>query len=781
MGASTRNYHRIIATIVSLLLLLWASAGMVRPAFAATASADIKNRVDAMLTPFVPNVTESTTSTATVTFTHPGIGMNKRLLDNMRDRVRAGDEPWASAFANFSSMGSSKTAPLMRNKGTNPDMVNIPGGGSGSTGQSVLYNMAQDAHTAWAQTIMWYVTGNEVYRQNAMNLLRNWSQVQSIGNIYDEQIRVSLAVYQFTYAAEILRSSPSNTAAYDWTNDDTTAFISYLDIVNSKYNRAWHFMNQHGMCVMAMMGSAVFRNSDTDYALAVQRATTNPEQGSNYDFSDPNNRQVRSGSILSQIRLVTTNVATGATVPANLQVMEMGRDQAHPYIGLGALSNAAMTSYLQGTRIDPVLGTMSSASNSVNMFQFLDHRLLAGMNYLTKYNLGYDVTYIPAYGNQTANGQIFNAPTTSDRGVIQNAIGIVYNYYKYIERRSDMETNDSTRYLAQAFSKLYPEYDQQDMVGHGVLLYTLDDKSNLAPQSVITASSSWYVIPLWERLKVADGRTGSDTYSNGWSSANSVSVSHTEWVKFDLGRVAAINAVDLYPRNDGPNLGYGFPIDFTIDVSTDNINWTAVVSRTGQAIPTGVQKFNFGFQNARYVRVQGTRLRPNPNDGNRYRMQLAEARIYGGYHSTGAAVASSSSMENTNWGEAMSIDGIRTALSTAKGWSSTVSASTFTESLTLDMGVSKFIGEVNLYPRNDGVNAGYGYPVDFTIATSEDGSTWTTAVTKTGIALPANGAAQAFSFGVRSARYVRIQGTSHRANPNDANAVRMQLAEVEIY
>lgn len=781
MGARADNHHRIITAITSLVLFLMATLSMLNPAIAGTASLDVKARIDARLTPFIPNVTESRTTTGTVTFVHPGVGMNKAMLDNMRDRARAGEEPWASAFLNLSGLGSSQTAPLMRNKGDNPQMVDIPSGGSPSTGLAILTNMEQDAHTAWAQTIMWYITGNEVYRQNAMTLLRNWSKVQSIGSIYDEQIRVSLAVYQFTYAAEILRSSPSNTPGYDWTSDDTTAFASYLNIVKSKYDRAWHFMNQHGMCVMAMMGSAVFRESDADYALAVQRATTNPEQGTNYDFSDPNNRQDRSGSILASIRAVTKNVSTGATVPANIQVMEMGRDQAHPYIGLGALANAAMTSFIQGTKVDPVLGTISTASNSVNMFGFLNHRLLAGVNYLTKYNLGFDVTFIPSYLNQTANGQIASAPTTGDRGVIQTTLGILYNYYKYVERRSDMETNESTRYLAQAFSKIYPENDNPDMVGHGVLLYTLDDKSNLAPQSVITASSSWYVIPLWERLKIADGRTGSDTYSNGWSSANSTAVSHTEWVRFDFGRVASINAVDLYPRNDGPNLGYGFPIDFTIDVSTDNVNWTAVVSRTDQPIPTGVQKFNFGFQNARYVRVQGTRLRPNPNDANRYRMQLAEARIYGDYLSTGAAATASSSVEDANWGAAKSIDGKRASLPASMGWSSTVSASTFTESLTLDMGASKFVGEVNLYPRNDGVNTGYGYPINFTIDTSEDGSTWTTAVTKTGIALPADGATQAFSFGVRSARYVRIQGTSHRANPKDANQVRMQLTEVEVY
>jgi hypothetical protein len=777
MRASSGNHHGAISTIMFVMAL---ASSMFNPAWANTASADVKARVDAMLTTFVPNVTESRTATATVSLIHPGVGVTRALLDNMRDRVRAGDEPWASAFVNFSAISSSKTAPLIRNTGDNPDYVNIPGGGQGTSGYYVVRNMAQDAHTAWAQTIMWYITGNEVYRQNAMKLLRAWSQVQSIGSIYDEQIRVSLAVYQFTYAAEILRSAPSNTSPYDWTGDDTTAFVSYLDIMKSKYNRWWHFMNQHGMCVMATMGSAIFRDNGDDYALAVQRATTNPELGTNYDFSDSSNPQIRNGSILAQIREVTKDVSTGATVPANIQVVEMGRDQAHPYVGIGALSNAAMTSYLQGTKVDPVLGTISSASNGVNLFGFLDHRLLFGVNYLTKYNLGFDVTYIPTYTNQTSTGQIAYAPTTSDRGTIQAKLGILYSYYKYFERRGDMETNESTKYLAQAFSKIYPEGDDQDMVGHGVLMYTLDDKSNLARAAVPTASSS-YTSSAWGLAKMVDGRVSSDAYSSGWSSANSVGSNHTEWLKFDLGGAKPINQVDLYPRTDGANLGYGFPVNFTIDVSTDNTTWTTVVSRTGYALPTGVQKFNFGFQNARYVRVAGSSLRRNPNDGNLYRMQLAEARIYGGYASIGAAVAASSDMQNADWNAAMSIDGKRSALPASMGWSSTVSASTFTEWLTLDLGASKFVGEVNLYPRDDGVNAGYGYPTDFTIATSDDGSTWTTAVTKTAMALPANGAAQAFNFGARSARYVRIQGTSLRANPNDGNAFRMQLAEVEIY
>ena len=86
--------------------------------------------------------------------------------------------------------------------------------------------------------------------------------------------------------------------------------------------------------------------------------------------------------------------------------------------------------------------------------------------------------------------------------------------------------------------------------------------------------------------------------------------------------------VDLYPRSDSPNGGYGFPIDFTIAVSNDATNWTTVVTKTGYALPSGVQNFAFMAQTARYVRVTGTNLRANPNNSNQYWMQFAEISVY---------------------------------------------------------------------------------------------------------------------------------------------------------
>ena len=101
---------------------------------------------------------------------------------------------------------------------------------------------------------------------------------------------------------------------------------------------------------------------------------------------------------------------------------------------------------------------------------------------------------------------------------------------------------------------------------------------------------------------------------------------NNEWVCLDLGTNRTFNRVDLYPRADIP--GGGFPVDFIIQTSTDNINWTDRVIRTNYP-ETGkyVQNFNMGTSvTARYVRVVGTKLRHVAGDA--YRMQLSEIAVY---------------------------------------------------------------------------------------------------------------------------------------------------------
>ncbi|MFD2334317.1 fibronectin type III domain-containing protein [Cohnella sp. GCM10020058] len=152
--------------------------------------------------------------------------------------------------------------------------------------------------------------------------------------------------------------------------------------------------------------------------------------------------------------------------------------------------------------------------------------------------------------------------------------------------------------------------------------------ANLALGKTVTASST-YNTTNWGVGKAVDGERNSIAGKFGWTSNDSLTADHTEWIMVDLGAAATIGQVGLYPRNDTGTVGYGFPVDFTIQVSTDGTTWSTVVSRTAYALPgNAVQSFSFASAQARYVKVTGTSLRKNPSDSNYYRMQLAELEVY---------------------------------------------------------------------------------------------------------------------------------------------------------
>lgn len=296
---------------------------------------------------------------------------------------------------------------------------------------------------------------------------------------------------------------------------------------------------------------------------------------------------------------------------------------------------------------------------------------------------------------------------------------------------------------------------------------------DLALNKAVTASSSQESAG-WGCGNTVDGKRK----AAGWTSTGELAANHTEWIKLDLGENRDISQVDIYPRCDTGNVGQGFPVDFTIQTSSDNLNWNTVVSKAGYALPEDeVQRFAFNSQNARYVKIEGTSLRPNPNDNNYYRMQFYEIEAYDNGMSLNKDVTASSSVNSFSWGVESLADGIRNTA----GWSSNNSLTTnHTEWVKVDLRKAYEISRVDLYPRCDTGNVGQGFPVDFTIKVSQDGVNWTTVVTKTGYPLPEN-KAQSFAFGNIRARFVMMEGTSLRQNANDNNYYRMQFNELQVY
>ncbi|MEV6104244.1 discoidin domain-containing protein [Streptomyces sp. NPDC051940] len=299
----------------------------------------------------------------------------------------------------------------------------------------------------------------------------------------------------------------------------------------------------------------------------------------------------------------------------------------------------------------------------------------------------------------------------------------------------------------------------------------INPEVNPAEARTVTASSS-YEADGWSTAGATDGqRTGL-----GWSSSTAAMGSdHTEWLQVDLGASRRLDRIDLYPRSDGTNAGQGFPVDFRIEVSADGSSWTTVANRTGYPRPSATaQTFPFAPVNARHVRVTGTHL--STDQFGHYHMQLAELEALGGNLASGRAVTASSSVEyqNEGWLRKNLTDGARSALWYSMGWSSNPGAAARTEWASVDLGGPTRFTQVDLYARTDGENTGGGFPLDFRVEVSSDGSAWTTVASRTGYPRPDAGP-QTFTFAATTARYVRVTGTAMREDP-----FHMQLSEVEV-
>jgi hypothetical protein len=317
----------------------------------------------------------------------------------------------------------------------------------------------------------------------------------------------------------------------------------------------------------------------------------------------------------------------------------------------------------------------------------------------------------------------------------------------------------------------------------------LNPRTNPAEAATVTTTST-YNGDGWHPQAAVDGRRASVAGALGWTSGAAASATTAQTFQVDLGSTRPLSRVDLYPRSDGANTGTGFPIDFTVQVSTDGANWSTVANRQNYPKPAGIaQSFPFAPRTARYVKVVGNKL--GQDSFGTYRMQIAELEVAGGNLAAGRPVLSSSSSERAysatllielapeGWLRSNLTDGSRQSrLWNTMGWTSASVPAGSVQYARVDLGGLSSISSVALYARSDGADTGNGFPVDFTIEASLDGTTWTPVASAAGEARP-GAEVQAFSFPATMARYVQVRGTKLRTDGE--GGYRMQLAELEVW
>ena len=320
-------------------------------------------------------------------FTHPGISLNKEILENVRAQVLAKRDPWYSGFVKLASSPRSEKAVSSRNQSkddpTRPEVDAFDDGG-------VEGRLKIDSDTALRQMLMYWFTGDATYRANALRIVRLWSKMdpdkfKAYREVY---IHCSFAFKDMILVAELLRGMESPNRELAWTEQDTAAFSKNFVIpgVTNFFNHNGWFMNQNGFAYAPAIAGAIFRSDPADFAKRVERFTVNkdgPNKGLSFSIQD-------------LARLVDTNALTGEKVAApQVQITEMGRDQAHAGDDLTIFTTIARILNSQGTKVDPVFGTPSKAPNAVGPYEFLNDRILAAADHFCRFMLGFDTPWIP--------------------------------------------------------------------------------------------------------------------------------------------------------------------------------------------------------------------------------------------------------------------------------------------------------------------------------------------------------------------------------------------------
>ena len=377
----------------------------------------------------VPPVTDKVSIRETMTngFIHPGIGLTKELLENARAKAMESEEPWSSGYRNLAlEPGSGRGVKARNQSANNPALPESDAFNS----QGMESRFREDEGKAYRQALMYFFTGDEAYRANALAILRVWSRMDpaKYKTYPDAHIHTGYELKDMTTAAEILRFTSCRNPDLYWTDQDTANFSENLikPLIANYMNQNGWFMNQNDFPIIGSLSGFIFMNDRAGYDQRVEWFTVNrtaPNPG-------------WSGSIKQLARLVDSNAQTGKKQEKPVvQLAEMGRDQAHAGCDTGLFVDISSLMMAQKTKVDPLTGQPSSAPDAVGPFEFLNDRILAAADYFCRYMLGYETPWIPLVSSTDRNGKALDVyPRLSDqyRGDISRfGIWDLYFYYKY--------------------------------------------------------------------------------------------------------------------------------------------------------------------------------------------------------------------------------------------------------------------------------------------------------------------------------------------------------------
>lgn len=339
---------------------------------------------------------------------HPGIMHNMEDLNSMKTHVNNGDEPWLSAYK-----------VLLSWKGSSLDWTPTPfenvhrdSYGANRVGDPAISN---DGEAAYSHALQWIITGNKAHAEKTIEILNAWSSTLKTITGKDDNLVAGMVAQKYCNAAEIIRFTYNN-----WPQDEVDQFKNmllkvYYPLISNFYTNSPNSNGNWGLSMVnSVLAIAVFCDDIEMFNDAVSHVMgTNVQPYSTF-----------SGYI---------DVKTG-------QCQESGRDQGHSQMGLGYLTAICEISWKQG----------------IDLYAYLDNRLLHGFEYFAKYNLGNEVEYYNMYG------KFGDEIAVKSRGNFAPIFERVYNHYVRVKKIP-------MPYTKKVIDKIRPEGFTSSMTSWGTL------------------------------------------------------------------------------------------------------------------------------------------------------------------------------------------------------------------------------------------------------------------------------------------------------------------------
>ena len=268
-------------------------------------------------------------------FVHPGVLVNKGMLDFVKAKIASGAEPWKTALARATSnaLGSKSYVPH--------PFVTVDCG-SYSNPDNGCTEEKNDANAAYTQALLFYYTGDVAYAQKAIEIMNAWSAVLKDHTNTNAPLQAAWAAESFPRAAEIIRY-----AGAGWADADVAQFAKMLKDVylpklidGSSSNGNWELS-----MIEAVIHIGIFNDDratfDKGVAMWRERVPSYVYIASDGPTPVPPPRGTKTGAALISFWYGQSMMMDGLS-------QETCRDLGHVQYGLAAMLNAAESAAIQG-------------------------------------------------------------------------------------------------------------------------------------------------------------------------------------------------------------------------------------------------------------------------------------------------------------------------------------------------------------------------------------------------------------------------------------------------